>query len=207
MLVVGLPRPCLRRSGPISGYSRAETSKLLEISWVVLGCFDRSFPRPWALGSRLGTTQQARFRLPQKAQAHPQRRAVPCQAMHLPCDCQFFGSGIYLGANSTLVSQPTSTISKMQCTYLVCFLCVCSPCPLVSSFALPVLPSSSPSGPTPCRLSDAGDIVPSVTLLGDAPRHLSTSPILARPHVLLSLQDILANVNNIIPARRAMAVL
>lgn len=126
------------------------------------GCFDRFFPRPWALGTRLGATQQPRFRLPQKAQAHT-HNAVPCHAMpynamHLPCDRQFFGSGHYnMGANSTSVSQPTSTISKMQCMSPTCFSC-CHPFVLSwPSFAPPV------PRPTPHGLSDAGDIVLSVT--------------------------------------------
>lgn len=98
------------------------------------GCFDLFFPRPWALGSRLGTTQQSRFRLPQKAQAHPQRRAAPC-ICHATANSS--ARGYYMGANSTSVSQPTSTIFKMQCTFSSVFLCVLFPCP--PSFTSPVL--------------------------------------------------------------------
>lgn len=54
------------------------------------GCFDRFFPRPWDLGTRLGATQQSRFRLPQKAQAHAHTPTTPCRAMPchtMPCIC------------------------------------------------------------------------------------------------------------------------
>lgn len=95
---------------------------------------------------------------------HTHNAAVPCQykAMHLPCDRHTFGSGHYnMGANSTSVSQPTSTISKMQCMSPTCFSCC-----LLSSLLVLLLSSRAPlrpSCPTPYRLSDAGDIVLSVT--------------------------------------------
>lgn len=154
----------LRRSGPISGYSRAETSKLLEISWVVLGVVLIVFsPGLGPLAPALARPSSPDSDCPRKHKHTHTHNAVPCHAMpynamHLPCDRQFFGSGHYnMGANSTSVSQPTSTISKMQCMSPTCF----SSCyPFVLSwppFAPPV------PRPTPHRLSDAGDIVLSVT--------------------------------------------
>lgn len=111
------------------------------------GCFDRFFPRPWALGSRLGTTQQPRFRLPRKAQAHPQRPAQPCHAMHLPCGLPdppargYIWLLIRLLCHSLRRRYPKCSVRRLRVSLclLVSALPVL-PCPLVPSFAPPVPP-------------------------------------------------------------------
>lgn len=122
------------------------------------GCFDRFFPRPWALGTRLGATQQPRFRLPQKAQAHPQRRAVPCHANTKPCICH---ATAIPSARDIIIRVLTRHLChSLRRRYPKCSVCH-------QHVSLVVFLSSRaplrPSCPTPYRLSVAGDIVLSVT--------------------------------------------
>lgn len=127
--------------------------------------------------------------------------AVPCHAMHLPCDCQFFGSRIHhMGANSTFVSQPTSTIFKMQCMSRPCFFYVF---PSLS----PLVLSCAPSAPPVLRHTRQSERRRRQRALDDVSRHLGMSPILACPQVLpCSLYQAIL-VNSTVPACRVMAVL
>lgn len=127
------------------------------------GCFDRFFPRPWALGTRLGATQQPRFRLPQKAQAHTPTtpcRAMPCHTM--PCIC-------HATANSSARDIIIWVLTRHLCHSLRRRYPKCSVCHQRVSLVVTLLSSRGPPfappvpRPTPHRLSDAGDIVLSVT--------------------------------------------
>lgn len=123
---------------------------------VFLGCFDRFFPRPWALGSRLGTTQQPDSDCPRKHKhTHNAVRPCICHATANSSAREYIRVLTRLLCHSLRRRYPKCSV-RLECASL---------CLLSLTFSCPALPSSSPSCPTPCRLSDAGEIVPSVTFL------------------------------------------
>lgn len=145
-----------RRSGPISGYSRAETSKLLEISWVwswvVLIVFS---PGLGPLAPALARPSSPDSDCPRKHK-HT-HNAVPCHAMpcpahahamHLPCEGQLFGS---VTGTRGLTQHLCHSLRRRYPKCSVCLECVslCRlalyPSPLLST--RPHLPCPTPYTP------------------------------------------------------------
>jgi hypothetical protein len=129
----------MRRSGPISAYSQSRdvqnSWKSLGWSWVVLIV---SSPGLGPLAAVLARPSSPGPDCPRKHK-HT-HNAVPCHAMPrhafaMQMPILRLGN---LTANPALVSQPTSTKSKMQCTSPVCFLTSPYLVPVPSRPRLPV---------------------------------------------------------------------